>query len=560
MTPFHKQSYFIIGIRRVIIAIALIPAFILASCVRHDDRLADIDAIMEEEPETALALLDSIRPEALSPSDHAYYALLYTQAQVKCRIEVSSDSLISIAYGKYSHDSSGNLKMRACFYNAKVFFNQSDFKSSMKDAVVAYDIAKEAEDPYWTAKTAELMADILWYVYNYSQSEAYTHEAVENYLLAGRIDNHRYALCDLASIYLNEDKIGEAESLVDSLYEVVTNETPVDSALLDYMSLARSSILLETNRFDELEKLWNETSDMIISNEDEIDKSIMKSTASSLNDDAEDATALLADAYGLSEDNKQLIRVMYADFRQSISSGNYQKAAQMADSIILMQSGIVGELMKESVIGVQSDFYSEKAKYQQKQAELRLYALITVAIVAIVIALLITMIFRLRMRANRAEFETNLSSLMLFKGQAENENRRLESELERLFRQKWNTLNMLCAEYFNMRDSEASGVAALSNIKQELDKLKSSKNLKEIETAVDTYMGNIMTLLRQECTFLKEDDFRFLSLVFAGMSAKSVCLFTDIKHKLFYLKRDRLFKRIADSTAAHKELFLSKIK
>ena len=141
MTPFHKQSYFIIGIRRVIIAIALIPAFILASCVRHDSRLADIDAIMEDDPATALALLDSIRPEALSPSDHAYYALLYTQAQVKCRIEVSSDSLISIAYGKYSHESSGNLKMRACFYNAKVFFNRGDFKSAMEDAVVAYDLS-----------------------------------------------------------------------------------------------------------------------------------------------------------------------------------------------------------------------------------------------------------------------------------------------------------------------------------------------------------------------------------------------------------------------------------
>ena len=31
---------------------------------------------------------------------------------------------------------------------------------------------------------------------------------------------------------------------------------------------------------------------------------------------------------------------------------------------------------------------------------------------------------------------------------------------------------------------------------------------------------------------MKEDDFRFLSLVFAGMSAKSVCLFMDIKHTI----------------------------
>lgn len=560
MRPFHKPSYFIIGIRRVIIAIALIPAFILASCVRHDGRLADIDAIMEEEPETALALLDSIRPEALSPSDHAYYALLYTQAQVKCRIEVSSDSLISIAYGKYSHDSSGNLKMRACFYNAKVFFNQSDFKSSMKDAVVAYDIAKEAKDPYWTAKTAELMADILWYVYNYSQSEAYTHEAVENYLLAGRIDNHRYALCDLASIYLNEDKFDEAQFLVDSLYEVVTNETPVDSALLDYMSMARSSVLLETVQLDELEKLWEETPDIKFDINSEINAVLKKSTTANLNDDNERAAALLSNAYQLAEDERQRARIMYQEYRQSLSAEEYKKAALMGDSLIRIQSKIAEEVLSESVSSVQSDFYSEKAKYQQKQAEWRLYALIAVAIVAIVIAMLIIMIFRLRIRANRAEFETNLSSLMLFKGQAESENRRLESELERLFRQKWNTLNMLCAEYFNMRDSEAGGVAALSNIKQELDKLKSTKNLKEIETAVDTYMGNIMTLLRQECTFLKEDDFRFLCLVFAGLSAKSVCLLTDIKHKLFYLKRDRLFKRIADSTATHKELFLSKIK
>ena len=321
MTPFHKQSYFIIGIRRVIIAIALIPAFILASCVRHDGRLADIDAIMEEEPETALALLDSIRPEALSPSDHAYYALLYTQAQVKCRIEVSSDSLISIAYGKYSHDSSGNLKMRACFYNAKVFFNQGDFKSAMEDAVVSYDIAKEAEDPYWTAKTAELMADILWYVYNYSQSEAYTHEAVENYLLAGRIDNHRYALCDLASIYLNEDKIGEAESLVDSLYDVVTHETPVDSALLDYMSMARSSVLLETAQLDELEKLWEETPDIKFDINSEINAVLKKSTTANLNDDNERAAALLSNAYQLAEDERQRARIIYQEYRQSLSAG-----------------------------------------------------------------------------------------------------------------------------------------------------------------------------------------------------------------------------------------------
>ena len=212
----------------------LLLCAVLVSCNRTDRRLRDIDSIMESAPETALEQLQQINPKELSESDYAFYALQFTQAQTKCHIVVDSDSLISAAYKKYAARPSGNLKMRTLFYNAMVFFNKSDFKSSMKDAVAAYDIAKESEDSYWIAKTAELISDILWYVYNYSQAEIYEHEAVENYLLAGRIDNHRYALCDLASIYMNENKMNEGIMLIDSLYMFVTNEMPVDSALLEY--------------------------------------------------------------------------------------------------------------------------------------------------------------------------------------------------------------------------------------------------------------------------------------------------------------------------------------
>lgn len=58
---------------------------------------------------------------------------------------------------------------------------------------------------------------------------------------------------------------------------------------------------------------------------------------------------------------------------------------------------------------------------------------------------------------------------------------------------------------------------------------------------------------------MKEDDYTFLSLVFAGFSVRAVCLFSGIKYKLFYLKRSRLGKRISLSDAPHKELFLQKL-
>ena len=534
------------------------------SCTRHDSRLRDIDSIMESAPETAMEQLEQINPKELSEDDYAYYCLLYTQAQDKCDVINTSDSLISVAYQKYTVGGSKNLNMRAYFYNAVVSFYKSDFKSSMKDAIASYDIAKETDDHYWIAKTAELMADILWKVYNYPQSEFYTREAVENYLLAGRIDNHRYALCDLASIYMNEDKMDKGIALVDSLYSVVTNETPVDSALLDYMSMARASSLLRTNQIALLDKMLNTSGIARYDADTEVDASIFNSIfLYNFKDDSEGAEELLSEAYQAAENEKQRIRIMYQDFLQSLSSGQYKHAAIMADSVILVQSGIVGELLKESVTAEQGDYYSEKAMYQQRLAKLRLYALVTLAIVALIITMLIIRNYRLKARTKKAEFEANISSLLQFRNiaeSAEKENKRLCKELERLYRDNCGTLNMLCDKYFDMENLGLDMTVILGKIQRELKRLKTKKNLNEIEKAVDSYMGNIMTMLRNECVFFKEDDFVFLSLVFAGFSSRAVCLLMDIKYKLFYLKRDRLSERIAESEVPHKVLFLSRIK
>lgn len=131
--------------------------------------------------------------------------------------------------------------------------------------------------------------------------------------------------------------------------------------------------------------------------------------------------------------------------------------------------------------------------------------------------------------------------------------------IETLFKEKWATLNMLCNEYFERGSSESTRISILHNIEEELNKLRSKKNLKQLENAVDNYLGGIMSCLREECPFFKEEDFTFLSLVFAGFSVRAVCLFTNIKYKLFYLKKSRLSKRISSSDAPHKSIFLTKL-
>ena len=190
-------------------------------------------------------------------------------------------------------------------------------------------------------------------------------------------------------------------------------------------------------------------------------------------------------------------------------------------SLIRIQSDIAEELLRESVTGAQSDFYAQKALFQKNKAKWRLYVLVVVISVAFIIVALLVIIYRLKIRANKAELEASLASLLRIKVEVEEmgfENRRLTSELveksqtienlkkqadnisgedrslviKHLFREKWSTLNMLCTEYLKLDNSVQTNAAVLKNIEHELKKLKRKKNLKEIERAVDMYMGTII--------------------------------------------------------------------
>lgn len=134
----------------------------LFSCNPKNKQLAEIDSIIESNPNGAFQSLQKIQRKALSAKDYPYYCLLYTQAQIKNDIIVTSDSLIRIPYEIYRREESGDLKRRACFYNAQILYYQRNLGAAMKDALEAYEISEAEKNYNWMAKSAELMADIFY--------------------------------------------------------------------------------------------------------------------------------------------------------------------------------------------------------------------------------------------------------------------------------------------------------------------------------------------------------------------------------------------------------------
>lgn len=544
---------------------------------------------MEADPDSAYVLLSGLNRNRLSEDNSALYSLLFTQAQIKIGIAVTSDSLIQVAYNYYLTKESDEHRLRAFFYNAKVMFNAKDCPRAMKDVLVAHEIARDINNPYWIARSAELISDIFFEVYNYPEAAKFTKEAIKNYQLAGRESCLRYASCDLAVIYMNDGKVARAKEILDSLYEIALSIQEEDSFYLEYIRGPMVAIKMKTEDSPTISDRELGIADSQEEPNTFIDDLLDQSEY--FRSKGEFDKSLMALENVKATNTGQHARILYALFLHHRDAGNYEEALALTDSLLIIQSEIATKIMQESVTGVQRDFYSDRAASEKVKSQQMLLLLAGVIVVAVIIITLLWIIYRLRMRNRSDELELAINSLVELRKRvdiSDNDNRKLTDRLneetstikdleaklverelsgnfnikliEMLFKEKWVTLNMLCNNYFDLGDSEKTRLAILKNIEIEINKQRTQKNLEEIESAVDLYLGGIMSRMRSECTFLKDADFTFLSLIFAGLSVRAICLFTGIKYKNFYLRKSRLIKRIEASDAPGKEIYLDRLR
>ena len=111
------------------------------SCSRGvDKRLVLADTLMWTNPDSSLAILEAINRDSLQGEENlAYYALLLTQAQFRCNIPLTSDTLISKAVDYYSDNHNREHYTRSLLYKGGAF-------EDMNRPVDAMHYYKQAEE------------------------------------------------------------------------------------------------------------------------------------------------------------------------------------------------------------------------------------------------------------------------------------------------------------------------------------------------------------------------------------------------------------------------------
>lgn len=575
-------------VKEIILTIVLVS---LASCHNNTkSTLLKADSIIESNPDSAYILLEEISNNSISEKDIPYYALLLTQAEIKCGEELKSDSLIKIAFRHYQHDESTDRGIRSKFYLSMIYYNQGLFYEATKLALNTLNISIKNKNHYWTAKSAELLRDIFFHSRNYTEAKKYSLQAIDIYKKCNRTSNLIYALCDLAINEINLSQYESAYTLLDSIWNATGKESNPDRNLMIYVRMPLINSKVKTGRFEDISKSDIDFLDEMKSEPEWMDAAIIKSRIYSHyhpNSIDKSLQSILNESMALDPKTN----LLYSSYQNAKNAGEYKIALDIVDSLIYCQNQVAWKILQESAVRAQRDFFSNEAAHEEFKSQKLSWIIVSIILFSIAAGFLLWHIYRLKSINHKRQLEDGLSYIHELKSQAEtlqndmrnlsrlaedNEsrveylnniiNKKLEIEhqnaivIEHLFKEKWSTLNMLCNEYFNLGDTEASKKSIINNIEKELNKIRSKNNLKEIESAVDMYMGGMVTTLRNQCPCLKNDDILFLSLIMAGFSVRAVCLFTGVTYKFFYVKKSRLIEKISRTEFPQKEKILTLLK
>lgn len=157
-------------------------------CAKHSvyPKLDAAEALMEQHPDSALTILQQINGSTLRGEARARYALLLSQAFDKNYIDLTSDSLISIAVDFYANSHDDYRKMLAYHYISVIYLNSKQYEASLRHALKAYDIALKLNDMVYQSRLETIIGRLYNASYSFRTAYHWDKLALEHAKIANR--------------------------------------------------------------------------------------------------------------------------------------------------------------------------------------------------------------------------------------------------------------------------------------------------------------------------------------------------------------------------------------
>ena len=521
-------------------------------------QLEQLEVRVNDVPDSVLTVLTAADMPRWGEA-RALYALLTVQAQDKSFIDVTDDSLISVATRYYERRGPALHRLQAFYYHGRVYANAGLRHEAMTAYTRAKDFVDEVNAPYPVGLLYLQMGVLYGNDYDYSKGMLYMEEASRYFGMAGKDRLQNIAKRNIGQFYLNLEDVKQAESMLNEV--LIWGKTNDDGYIVH-------------GTLDLLLRLYDATGNAealgILLMNHPVETILPNSTTYAIiayhyarKGETEAAITALSYAWEISKSTQDTAMLWHKSYQINKMLGNTNTALDYYEHLFELQDSTVRITLQQPLIASQLGHYQSRLQVEELRNLNYRYLMSIAALVLLIVAAILYIYVRNRFRHKQEELSEYMElSEGLLQRISEHDSAavQMQSQIAELFGGQFQLLNMLSETYYEHSASKAMKEQIFAKVKDEIECLQSGKELPKIEAIVNKHLDNVMARLRNELPHLKEKDYAFLTLLYARFSGKAISVFLGESRSNVYKIKQRLREHISLSDAPSKDLFLSKLK
>lgn len=508
--------------RRFYFSVISVLLLLVTGCNEsHNNEMESAYQLTNTNPDSALAVLQTLHHEKFSKKEDAKYALVYTIAQDKSGVDVDNDSLLRTAYTYYNSRPGDSLYAKCEYYMGKYYMLNGSLELAIDCLQKSASTAERQKDKYTMCLAFGKLSDALGNSNPIKGlSIAKKADSIYSRLPDVTIINKTYSKLQVSKLYLFTDSLEMAVRTCQEALEFAKQSG--DSVCISdtYQDLA--SILGEKRDYDEA-LLYSK-------------KSVEYSASTDIHKKLNLAWAYIdADSIQKGEDILNAIKTekpeeLYTEFYlqhiAALKNHDYSKAVNFADS-----SYHFIEKMYAEELNYKEKYYNALVKTQYENGinegradGFRWFAFL-ISFSALIIICLITYNYRQykQMASQKMQNEANA--------------RRLEKKIhEKELKHKEFQLSAMRSYILKKIDIAQKIDTIRENDKNSV--VLTDQDWEEIRIFVDSVEGDFVIRLKEKFPLLNEDDIKFMMLIRLRMPSRAMGLIYNISEKSI---RQKLF-------------------
>ena len=188
------------------LAAVFAAAVVLLSCSKADleteRTLADVASFIEERPDSALTILDTMDSFSLTTSAlKARHSLLLAMARDKNYIDDTTDSIIAPAVSWYRRHGSADEKLLMNYYRGRIAMNAGDYETAMRWFADGSRFSEKARNKVWSGRLCNAKFQVYQHLFDSASAIDAALRSADYYAAAGELSRYYDAINNVACVY-----------------------------------------------------------------------------------------------------------------------------------------------------------------------------------------------------------------------------------------------------------------------------------------------------------------------------------------------------------------------